>query len=112
MRLIYFSSDQIWPVNSGGRLRNYQLARQLAARSSVTFVEMRPAGEAQRIPSDDFGLACVVTLDKGCTYTPSKIVRGLAGPIPMTVLNCWSLQSASQFAEVLRSHQFDAVQME
>ena len=76
MRLLYFAPHQIWPLNTGARLRDYQLARQLAARSSVIFVEMRNAGEEPRIPPDDSGLAGVVTLEKDGTYTASKISFG------------------------------------
>ena len=112
MRLLYFAPHQIWPVNTGGRLRDYELARLLAVRSSVTFVEMRQAGEGSRIPPDDSGFARIVTLNKSRTYTSSKILRGLAGPTPVTLLNCWSFQSASQLADVLRSDQFDTVQIE
>jgi len=56
MRLLYFAPHQIWPTNTGARLRDYQLARQLAARCSVTFVECAIAGEAPRVPPDDSGL--------------------------------------------------------
>ena len=112
MRLLYFAPHQIWPINTGARLRDYQLARQLAARSSVTFVEMRHAGEALLMLPDDCGLAGVVTLDKDRTYAPSKILRGLAGPTPVTVLNCWSLRAASHLADVLRSSRFETVQVE
>jgi glycosyltransferase involved in cell wall biosynthesis len=112
MRLLYFAPHQIWPLNTGARLRDYQLARQLAARSSVTFVEMRHAGEEPGIPPDDSGLAGIVTLEKYGTYSAFKILRGLAGPTPVTVLNCWSPGSASQLASVLRSQEFDTVQME
>jgi sugar transferase (PEP-CTERM/EpsH1 system associated) len=111
MKSLYFAAHQIWPTNSGARLRNYQLARQLATESSVTFVEMRPGSEVKQIPPQDSGLASVATLDKGRTYTPSKILRGLAGPTPVTVLNCWSPRSASQLDHVLKSHLFDTVQM-
>ena len=112
MRLLYFAPHKIWPINSGARVRDYQLARQLAAHSSVTFVEMRNAGEEEHIPPDDPDLISVVTLVKSRTYTLSKILHGLAGPTPITVLNCWSLQSAAQLADVLRYHQFDTVQIE
>jgi glycosyltransferase involved in cell wall biosynthesis len=112
IQVLYFAPHQIWPANTGARLRDYQLARQLAASSSVTFVEMRHLGEEHHIPPDDSGLSSVVTLDKGRTYTPSKIFRGLMGTTPVTVLNCWSPQSASQLANLLCSRQFDTVQME
>jgi hypothetical protein len=29
MKLLYLAPHQIWPINSGARLRNYQLVRQL-----------------------------------------------------------------------------------
>lgn len=112
MRLLYFAPHQIWPINTGARLRDYQLARQLAARSSVTFVEMLHATEEPRITPDNSGLAGIVTLEKDVTYTYFKILRGLAGPTPLTVLNCWSPRAASQLANVLRSRQFDTVQIE
>jgi glycosyltransferase involved in cell wall biosynthesis len=112
MNLLYFAPHQIWPANTGARLRDYHLARQLAACSSVTFVEMRGAGEESRIPPRDCGFARIVTIEKGRTYTASKLVLGLAGPTPVTILNCWSLRSATQLAEVLASSQFDTVQVE
>jgi glycosyltransferase involved in cell wall biosynthesis len=112
MKILFFSPHQIWPINTGGRLRDYQLARQLAARASVTFVQMCHAGKEAQTPPDDSGFAGVVTLDKDRTYTPSKILRGLTGPTPVTVLNCWSLRSGSQLTEVLRFSQFDTVQIE
>jgi len=112
MNLLYFAPHQLWPLTTGARLRDYQLARQLTARGSVTFVEMCGAGEEHQAPPEDFGLTSAVTLHKDRMYTPSKIARGLAGPIPLTVLNCWSPQSASQLAEVLRSRPFDTVQIE
>jgi sugar transferase (PEP-CTERM/EpsH1 system associated) len=111
MKSLYFAAHQFWPINSGARLRNYQLARQLATRSSVTFAEMRNAGEEGDFRSDDSGVARVVTLNKDRTYTVSKIFRGLVGPTPVTVLNCWSPRSASQLVEVLRSQNFDSVQI-
>ena len=112
MNLLYFAPHQLWPLNTGARLRDYQLARQLAARASVTFIEMCHRDEQHSGPPEDSGFTRVVTLSKDRMYTPAKFMRGLAGPIPVTVLNCWSLQSASKLAEVLGSGQFDTVQME
>jgi glycosyltransferase involved in cell wall biosynthesis len=102
----------MWPANTGARLRDYQLARQLALSSSVTFLEMRRRGEAQNVPPVDSGLSRIVTLDKGRAYSLFKIVYGMVGPTPITVWNCWSTRSASKLADVLRSDRFDTVQME
>jgi sugar transferase (PEP-CTERM/EpsH1 system associated) len=112
MELLYFAHQQILPVNTGARMRNYQLARQLSKLSSVTLVEMTRFGEEKCVIPHDSSLASVVTVDKGRTYTPSKILRGLVGPTPVTVLNCWSTRSASRLAEVLNSRHFDSAQIE
>jgi sugar transferase (PEP-CTERM/EpsH1 system associated) len=112
MRSLYFAPHQLWPVNTGARSRDFHLARQLASRSRVTFAEMRHAEEEQSAPPAQSGFAGVVSLRKDRTYGPTKILRGLAGPTPVTILNCWSPRLASQFADLLRSGQFDTVQME
>jgi len=112
MRILYFAPHQICPVNTGARLRDYHLARQLAKRSSVTFVEMSHPEEEHQDPPEDSGLTSVVTLDKDRTYSLSKLVRGMTGPIPVTVLNCMSCTSTSQLEGLLRSNHFDAVQIE
>jgi glycosyltransferase involved in cell wall biosynthesis len=111
MKSLYFSAHPFWPVTSGARLRNFQLACQLASVASVTFVELCGNGEGRQTPPGESIVANVVTLEKRRTYTPSKIIRGLAGPTPVTVLNCWSDQAASQLAEVLKVNQFDTVQI-
>src|ERR1035438_733281 len=87
VKILHFATHQTWPLTTGARLRDYQLARQLAARGHVTFVEMCSAGEEHQAPPEDAGFTSVVTLYKDRIYTPSKVVRGLAGPIPLTVLN-------------------------
>jgi polysaccharide biosynthesis protein PslH len=112
LRILYIAPHQIWPTNTGARLRDYQLAQQLALCSSVTFMEMRQATEEQHAAPDDSRIARIVTLNKSRTYSPTKILRGLIGPIPITVLNCWSSRAASQLVDVLRSYQFDTVQVE
>jgi glycosyltransferase involved in cell wall biosynthesis len=112
MKSLYFAPHQLLPVNTGGRTRDYQLARQLAERSTVTFVEMRHVGEEPSLAPAHSGLVRVVSLQKDRTYSPTKILRGLAGPTPVTLLNCWSTRSASQLAHLLRSSQFDTLQME
>ena len=112
MKLLFFAQQQAWPVNNGARLRNYHLAMHLANRCSVTFVELRPeSSKPHQVPNWP-ALSGVVTLPKTRTYTPLKILRGLTGPVPLTVLNCWSDNAAAKLARVLRSGSFDTIQIE
>lgn len=110
--VLYFAPHPVWPINSGARLRDYHLARHLAARCEVTFVEMVPAGEEPRHPPAESGFTRVLSFNRERAYGLLKIVRGLAGPIPVTVLNCWSPQTEFRLARALRSHRFDTVQLE
>lgn len=38
MNLLHFVPRESWPLNTGARLRNYYLARELARRASITFL--------------------------------------------------------------------------
>jgi len=112
MRLLYFAAHQAWPLTSGNRLRDYHLARELAKRASVTFVEMCRPGEEPSSPPSNCGFDEIISLKKGIGYTPGKIVRGLAGPTPLTALNYFQTRSASQLANLLIRRRFDTVQIE
>jgi len=112
MKLLYFAAHQMWPLTSGNRLRDYHLARELAKRASVTFVEMCHSGEQPSSPPSDRAFDEIVSLRKGASYTPGKILRGLAGPSPLTVLNYFDAKSANQLATLLERNRFDTVQIE
>jgi polysaccharide biosynthesis protein PslH len=112
MKILYFAAHQIWPLTSGNRLRDYHLARQLAERASVTFVEMCHPGEQPSRPTGDCGFDRIISLNRGASYTLDKILLGIVGPTPLTVMNYFQPQLASQLADILAREKFDAVQIE
>ena len=98
MRLLYFAPHQLWPVTNGARLRDYHFARGLAARCAVTFLETRQPQEANDPPAPPSGFERVVTVVKDRNYGFSKVLRGLAGPVPVTVLNYYSATEVGPMA--------------
>jgi sugar transferase (PEP-CTERM/EpsH1 system associated) len=112
MRILYFAPHQLWPLTSGNRLRDYHLASGLAARCRVTFFEIRQPHEASDPPAPSGKFERVVSVVKDTSYTIPKILRGFAGPIPLTVLNYYSPRIAAELSRVLTSEQFDTVQLE
>lgn len=113
MDLLYIATHQLWPLTTGARLRDYHLARQLASHCRVTFVEMvLPNDDFDRRSPSDAGFADVVTIRRSQGYTPWTLLRGMTGPIPLTVLNYWSPRIAGELAGILRRQRFDAVQLE
>jgi sugar transferase (PEP-CTERM/EpsH1 system associated) len=112
MRILYFSPRQCWPRDTGAKLRDYYLASQLAARCAVTYLGLRDSSEAPSAPPAESGFAAYHSAAREPAYTVSKLVRGLIGPTPLTVLNYSSTHVSSTLAEILQAGSFDAVQIE
>ena len=113
MRILYFSPRECWPRDTGAKLRDYYLASQLAARCPVTYLGLRDPSEASsELPPTESGFAAYHSAARESTYTVSKLVRGLIGPTPLTVLNYSSARVSQILAEILQAGSFDAVQME
>ena len=113
MRLLYLATHEPWPLNTGARLRDYHLARELARRATVTFAGVRNEGDAESPePPAEAAFERVVMLTKEPSYTTGKIVRGMIGPVPVTVLNFWSQKMRGQIESLLREGSFDSVQIE
>src|SRR3979411_2110282 len=111
MNLLYLTPHKIWPLTSGNRLRNYHLARRLAAHASVTLVEMCYAGEQTSRPPDGSGFSQIISLHKSAGYTAGKLIRGMVGPTPLTLLNYFEPRLASQLATIFERGQFNAVHL-
>ena len=113
MRILYFSPRQCWPRDTGAKLRDYYLASHLAARCPVTYLGLRDPSEAScEPPHAESGFAAYHGVARESTYTASKLLRGLIGPTPLTVLNYSSAHVSRMLAEILQAGSFDAVQME
>jgi len=113
MKILYFATHKLWPLNSGNRLRDFHLAQQLAQRASVTFVEMcQPGEEPSSLPTDGL-LKDLVSLKRSSSgYGIWRTLRGLKGPTPLTALNYFEPESARELQRILEKRHFDTVQLE
>src|ERR1700691_945790 len=118
MRILYFSPRECWPVNSGARLRDYHLARQLARHASVTFVGLPAPGEPQHEPAGE-GLPPpeqvferILRIPRARAYSPINLVRGWLGPTPVTVWNYTTPEIGAALEKLGRETAFDSIQME
>ena len=113
MRILYFSPRACWPRDTGAKLRDYYLASQLAAHCPVTYLGLRDPSEASSEPPPaESGFAAYHSVARESAYTVSKLVRGLIGPAPLSVLNYSSARVSRILAEILQAGSFDAVQIE
>jgi sugar transferase (PEP-CTERM/EpsH1 system associated) len=102
----------MWPVNSGSRLRNVHLATALATRFSVTLLRILQPHDPDETPAEAALFEDSLAVRKGRSYGPGAVVKGILGPIPVTVLNYRSKDVAACLRSVLARKPFDAVQME
>jgi polysaccharide biosynthesis protein PslH len=122
LRILHFVPKECFPVNTGAKLRNYYFARGLAAKARVTFLsfaENKQNPESPFIVSQDKPFAplesfCerVISVPHKNSYSPGKIIRGLVGRFPLTVLNYTTDAMAEVLRRTLEENAFDIVHVE
>jgi glycosyltransferase involved in cell wall biosynthesis len=111
MRILYLTPRPCWPLLSGGRLRDYHLARTLAARADLVYLGLSDPGSPftdEAVP----GLPRYVLAPKDGSYSAAKILAGIAGSTPLPLLNCDSRAAESFLRKLFTSQTFDSVQIE
>lgn len=121
MRILHFVPKDCFPVNTGAKLRNYYFARELAAKAKVTYLAFADNQKAENKPlnSNEEPLA---PLESFCekvslvphenSYSVSKIIRGLVGRFPLTVLNYTTEAMAETLRQTLAENDFDIIHVE
>ena len=99
-------------MNSGSRLRNVHLATALAKRCSVTLLRILQPEDLPQAPPETQPFEALLTARKQRSYSPGMVLRGMLGPMPVTVLNYVSTDVSSCLRAALASRPFDAVQLE
>jgi glycosyltransferase involved in cell wall biosynthesis len=122
MRILHFVPKYCFPVNTGAKLRNYYFARELSAQARVTylsFAENHHKTEDHSVNGKEKTFAplesfCerVISVPHENSYSLSKIVRGLIGRFPLTVLNYTTETMAETLKQTLDENDFDIVHVE
>lgn len=112
LRILYLCPHDPWPLNTGARLRDYHLAKELARTAEVTFGCVTHDGKASEMPPPESGFEKTVLFSKPKSYTPMKVVKGILGPVPVTVLNFSSPEMYDGLRKLVSGGRFDSVQIE
>jgi sugar transferase (PEP-CTERM/EpsH1 system associated) len=111
MRVLYFSPRDCWPITTGARLRDFHLARQLARNAAVTYIGFSNE-DTRRERLEPLSNSEVVLVRRDARYAPANLLRGLLGPLPISVLNYTSAAMFAEIERLLREQAFDAIQVE
>lgn len=115
MRILFFSPKECLPANTGARLRNYHLSKELSRRAEVTYLGFsEEMGSPEKVlnESSSWGPQKVILVPRDKGYTAGKLLRGAVGRQPLTVLNYTTERMAARLRQVLDESEFDVVQME
>ncbi|HEY6331599.1 MAG TPA: glycosyltransferase [Blastocatellia bacterium] len=135
-RILFFAPKECWPPDTGAKLRNYYLARDLAQEAEVTYlsfddsscqaiIQRESDGSAgrnshsasRRVADTGFEVPAAlfhrtVIVRRPARYKLSNIVRGAVGRIPLTVLNYTTREMTGALSRLLSQNDYDIVQME
>jgi glycosyltransferase involved in cell wall biosynthesis len=128
LRILHFAPKDCFPANTGAKLRNYYLARELAAKAQVTYLAFadnnlsshnhfptqNPSSKSQDHALAPLESFCerVILLPQDNSYSASKIARGLVSRYPLTILNYTTEVMAERLKHLLDEVVFDVVHVE
>jgi glycosyltransferase involved in cell wall biosynthesis len=112
MRILFLSPRLCLPLLTGARIREYYLARALALHADVTYVSFIQPGFPEPAAGDlDFFREIVLVPLLG-RYGLRKIVRGLVGRRPLSVLNYTTDEMKSALVQLAARARFDLVHLD
>ena len=110
-RLLQLAQTNISNPLSGSQLRNYHVARQLAKVMDVTHLGF--CNESEPVSAEYTNVPIrTMSIQRGRSYTLSKLIRGALGKTPATLLNWRSDAMAAALATELETGRYDIVQLE
>ena len=107
VRILVLSPRPAHPPNTGAKLREYHLLKQMAEWAELTVLAFRTGPEPLVL---DF--ATVESFARPRGYTAGKVLRGLVGGQALSILNYRCEQMAGRLAQLLQAGGFDAVLLE
>lgn len=112
MNLLFVSPRQCWPAASGAKLREYHLARALGSRARLHYVFFSAPHGKPPTQADLPFCAEITELPPARSYTPGKIVRGMLGQWPISVLNYTSPEMTAALTRIASSAKFDVIHLD
>ena len=107
MRILALSPRPANPPNTGAKLREYHLLRQLSKWADLSVLAFRTGPEPLVL---EFAQVESFARPKG--YTAGKVMRGLFGGKALSILNYRCEEMAERLREQLQSGSYDAVLLE
>lgn len=114
LRILFFAQNNCWPPDTGAKLRNYYLVRELSRFADVNYLGFTNGPAATTTEGLGLDTLCenVITVPHEGAYSPVKILRGIFGKTALPILNYTTEAMTRQLSTLLAEQQFDAIQIE
>jgi glycosyltransferase involved in cell wall biosynthesis len=112
VRILFISPRQCWPAHGGAKLREYHFARALAQRGELTYLHFTDPGFDPLTRTDLPFCHQVVALPKPKAYGTGKLVQGMVGRWPVSVLNYTSPEMSAAVDRLTKASTFDLVHLD
>jgi sugar transferase (PEP-CTERM/EpsH1 system associated) len=111
-KVLFIAPQPCWPPNTGARLRNYHLARNLASVARVTYLSF--TGDEGAVRGNMQGFCDrLITVRRDSDSSIRQLIRGVVGPSPLGVVNYTTGAMTRQLWRLLHEGSpFDIVQIE
>lgn len=110
MRVLQIAPRAPWPLDTGAKLRNYNLARVIAGHASISLLAFSEPGASPPKAENSYDQIVTVRRDPG--YSFGKLLRGAVGRTPLPLLNYTSEEMKQTLARTLAENAFDLIQIE
>jgi glycosyltransferase involved in cell wall biosynthesis len=112
MQILFVSPRQCWPAVSGAKLREFHLCKALGGRVPLHYVFFSaPQGPPPAAADLPFCQA-ITAVPPVRPYSPGKLIRGVLGAAPVSVLNYTTPAMVDALRTIAPSAPFDLVHLD
>ncbi len=118
MRVLVVDEEVPWPLDSGKKIRTFNLLKHLACRHEIHYLCRRHEGHAAPDiqPLTQAGIQCTVVPDPIPAKSGIKfyglLLANIFSPLPYSVTSHQSRQLVEQIRQAVHRHQFDLIHCE
>ena len=112
MRILFLSPRQCWPARSGAKLREYHFLRALALHADVTYAYFVDPGSSPLTRDDLRFCRQIVGIPKPSAYAAGQLLKGIAGRLPLPILNYSSPEMSSAVERLLAEAPYDIAHLD
>jgi glycosyltransferase involved in cell wall biosynthesis len=112
MQILFVSPRQCWPAVSGAKLREFHLCKALGGRVPLHYVFFSAPQDAPPTAADLPFCRAITAVPPVRPYSAGKLVRGVLGAAPVSVLNYTTPAMANALRDIASSAPFDLVHLD